>query len=98
MLFTWFDAGAAKAFGAELAKFYIERIPANVAINDKKFAAKTKSVLDKMALQVEQFKAKNKLNTYKKAQLGNSFKWSLRESGYDAAYIDRMTEWLVARL
>jgi hypothetical protein len=98
MLFSWFDAAAAKDFGADLARFYVERIPAGSAVNEKKFAAKTKEVLDKMALRVAQFKEANTLNTYKKAQLGNAFKWTLRDAGYDSAYIDRLTSWLVTRL
>ena len=98
MLFSWLDAAAAKAFGADLARFYIERIPVDSKVNDKKFALKSKEVFDKMALRIAQFKEGNRLNTYKKAQLGNAFKWGLRDAGYDAAYIDRLTEWLVTRL
>ena len=100
MLLSWFDATASKEFGTALAKFYIERIPVttNPNENDKKFASKTKSTLDKMSQRVGEFKASNRLNTYKKAQLGNAFKWSLREAGYDKAYIDRLTQWLVTRI
>lgn len=98
MLFKWFDAGAAKEFGAALAKFYMERVPVDSVVGEKKFAAKTKGVLEKMAIQIAQFKGANRLNTYKKAQLGNAFKWTLREAGYDSSYIDRLTEWLVARM
>ena len=98
MLFSWFDATAAKEFGRALAKFYCERIPVDSKGDDRKFASKSKDVLDKMALQIARFKEANRLNTYRKAQLGNAFKWSLRDDGYDAVYIDRLTEWLVARL
>ena len=98
MLFSWFDATASKEFGASLAKLYIERLPVTSNENDKRFTSKTKSVLDTMAQRVDQFKASNRLNTYKKAQLGNAFKWALREGGYDKAYIDRLTEWLVTRI
>ena len=34
----WFNAAAAKEFGAGLAQFYIERIPVTLAITEKKFA------------------------------------------------------------
>ena len=98
MLFKWFDAAAAKEFGVTMARFYIERISIDSAVNEKKFASKTKTVLDKMALRIAQFNESNRLNTYKKAQLGNAFKWTLREAGYEPAYIDRLTEWLVARI
>lgn len=98
MLFNWFDATAAKEFGRALAQFYCERIPVDSKGDTRKFASKSKDVLDKMALQIAKFKEANRLNTYRKAQLGNAFKWSLRDGGYDAVYIDRLTEWLVARL
>ncbi len=97
-MFGWLNATAAKEFGAGLAQFYIERIPVTQAVTEKKFATKSKDVFDKMALQVARFKEANQLNTYKKAQLGNAFKWALRDAGYDSAYVDRLTEWLVARL
>jgi hypothetical protein len=97
-MFDWLNASAAKEFGAGLAQFYVERVPVALAVTEKKFAAKSKEVLDKMALQVARFKETNSLNTYKKAQLGNAFKWELRDAGYDKDYVDRLTEWLVARL
>ena len=98
MILSWFDAAEAKRFGASLAQFYIQRVPPGAPMNDKKFAQKTKDVLEKMALQVAQFKQTHRLNTYKKAQLGNAFKWALRDGGYEPAYIDRLTEWLVSRI
>ena len=97
-MFGWLNAAAAKEFGAGLAQFYIERVPVALAVTEKKFAAKSKDVLDKMGLQVARFKETNSLNTYQKAQLGNAFKWALRDAGHDTAYVDRLTEWLVARL
>lgn len=98
MLFSWLDAAAAKEFGTSLARFYIERIPVDSAASDKKFASKSKDLLEKMALQIARFKESNRLNTYKKAQLGNAFKWTLRDAGYDSTYIDRLTDWLVTKL
>ena len=44
------------------------------------------------------FKADHKLNAYKTAQLGNAFKWTLKDRKYDAAYVDHMTNWLVLKL
>lgn len=98
MMLSWFDAGAASAFGTSLAAFFVERVPPGSNLSDKKFAAKVQDVLNKMALQVDRFKADNPLNTYKKAKLGNAFKWALRDAGYEAAYIEKISEWLVLRL
>ena len=98
MLFGWLNASAATDFGASLASFFMERVPVDLTVNEKKFASKSKDVLEKMALQVARFKQTSPLNTYKKAKLGNAFKWALRDAGYDSAYVDRLTEWLVAKL
>jgi len=98
MMLSWFDARQAKEFGAALAAFLIERIPADQQIDEKKFALKTQKVLGQMANQVVSFKLQNKLNTYKTAQLGNAFKWALKDAGLDPAQIERLTKWLMLQL
>ena len=98
MLFGWLDASEAKRFGNSLGTFYISQIPVDLTLSEKKFAARTQSVMRKMADQVDAFKAGHRLNGYKKAQLGNSFKWTLKDAGYDGGYIDKLTDWLVTRL
>ena len=96
-MFSWFDAKEARTFGESLAAFFAERIPADSRLKEKKFTAKAQQVLSKMALQVDQFSKSHKLNVFKKAQLGNAFKWKLRDAGYDQAYVDELTEWLMLR-
>lgn len=96
-MFSWFDAKEARVFGESLASFFAERIPADSEMKEKKFTSKAQQVLNKMGLQVDQFKQGRKLNVYKKAQLGNSFKWKLRDAGYDHGYVDELTEWLMLR-
>jgi hypothetical protein len=97
-MLKWLDAKEEQAFGATVAQFYIERIPFEPPWSEKKFATKTVEVLKKIELQVNQFKARNPLNIYKKAKLGNAFKWALRDAGYDTEYVDGLTEWLMTRL
>lgn len=98
MIFRWFDAKAAKDFGKSLADFYAQRLPLNTTATPKQFASKSAEVLNKMESQVLQFRQQNKLNVYKTAQIGNAFKWALKDAGYDDAYIDRLTDWLVTRI
>jgi hypothetical protein len=93
-----FDAKEEQAFGKALAQFYIERVPFEPPWSEKKFAAKTQEVLRKVDLQIQQFKSRRSLNLYKKAKLGNVFKWTLRDAGYDTEYVDGLTEWLMTRL
>lgn len=96
-MFSWFDAKAAKEFGATMAQFFIERMPLSAGLTDNKFASKAKFVLEKMDTQVLNFKQQNTLNTYKTAQMGNTFKWVLKDAGYDDAYVDDLTKWFIAK-
>ncbi|MEO8153080.1 MAG: hypothetical protein ABI605_08430 [Rhizobacter sp.] len=97
-MLTWFDAKEAQTFGKALAQFYVERVPFESPFSTKKFATKTQEVLKKLDLQVQQFKSNHSLNIYKKAKLGNAFKWALRDAGYDTEYVDGLTEWLMLRV
>ncbi len=96
-MFSWFDAKAAKAFGITMAQFFIERMPLSAGMTEKQFASKAKFVLEKMNSHLVSFKQQNKLNTYKTAQMGNTFKWALKDAGYDDVYVDQLTTWFVAK-
>jgi hypothetical protein len=98
MILSWFDARPAKAFGASLAVFFIEKTPTSDRIEEKKFAAKTQKTLEQIAEQIARFKLENKLNTYKKAQLGNAFKWALKDAGFAPDYVDQLTKWLMLQI
>lgn len=97
MILGWFDARAAKAFGEELARFYADKIPVEAQVNEKKFATRTDATLKALSSRVRDFRASRKLGVYQKAQLGNAFRWALRDAGYDAQYVERLTVWLMTR-
>jgi hypothetical protein len=98
MVLKWFDAKEEKTFGESLARFYMERSPVSEPGKPAKFVAKRQEeLLGKIAQQLSQFKMGRKLNIYKKAQLGNAFKWALKDAGYDSAYVDQLTSWLMLR-
>jgi hypothetical protein len=99
MLFSWFNAREAKAFGTRLAEMLIERTPAEGATVGKHLLTKKhEAMLHQLEQQVVRFAAEHKLNAYKTAQLGNTFKWTLKDRGYDAAYVDQVTNWLLLKL
>lgn len=97
MLFEWFDAREAKDFGVTLAHFYMERVPPGAAPGKPKRADKRMEVLEKISLQIAQFRQSHKMNVYKKAQFGNTFRWALVDAGYDAADADDVTNYLLLR-
>jgi len=95
MALGWFNASEAKEFGITLAQFYMNRIPPGDSDGKNKSIAKRQEVLNKLFLQLAQFKRDHKLNIYKKAQLGNVFKWTLKDAGYDPAFVDELTKELM---
>ncbi len=95
MLLNWFDAKEAKEFGIALARFHIEKIPLDSSGAKNKPMAKKQEALNKLFQQMARFKLEHRLNIYKKAQLGNAFKWALRDAGYEAAYVDQITRQLM---
>ncbi len=98
MIFGWFDARAARAFGSELAHAFMALVPVDAKMTDRKFETKAKSALNQLGQRVANFARDHRLNTYQKARLGNAFKWTLKDAGYDAAYVDKLTDWLVLQL
>jgi hypothetical protein len=98
MLFGWFDATAAKAFGEELAKYFVQAAPQAERYGEKAFEMKSTKVFRQMTEQIAGFKRLNKLNTFKKAQLGNAFRWHLLDSGLEKPQVDKLTQWLMLEL
>jgi hypothetical protein len=98
MVFSWFDARAEKEFGASMARFFMERSPLGSSDKTAKFVAKKQEeLLSKMSHQIVTFSQAHRPNIYKKAQLGNSFKWTLKDAGYESSYVDQLTSWLMLR-
>lgn len=96
MLFAWFNATEEAEFGAAMAGFIIERLPPD---GDAKFSDKKRQeLLPKLYAQVERFRQGRKLNLYKKAKLGNAFRWKMTDAGYDATFVDELTKEVLLRL
>lgn len=98
MILNWFNASKEKEFGKALAQALIERTPVDSAVGKNLLHRKHEAMLNKLTQLVADFKKNRKLNTYKKAALGNAFKWTLIEHGYDSEYIDQITHWLILKL
>ena len=97
-MLKWFDAREAKAFGAALANDFIRQVEPVRNLPQNKFAKKADAALAKIARDAAEFRKAHRLNVYKKAQLTNQFKWAMKEAGYEAPYIDKLTDWLVLKL
>lgn len=92
MIAGWFDASEAEQFGNELAEFYDEKFRANTKAGSHKKEEKQKKLVDQVLLKARQYGATNKPNFFKKAKLGNAFKWKLKDLGYDDELVDLLTK------
>jgi hypothetical protein len=97
-MLNWFDARDAQQFGTTLADFFIEKMPAATLDKSEKATQKKREVLQKITAQAEVFKISHKLNLYKKAKLGNAFKWKLLDGGYPEDVVDELTRALLVRI
>jgi hypothetical protein len=95
---NWFDATEAQKFGNTLAHFLIERLPLNSEKKKDKTIEKQQEVVLKLFAQIVNFKKNNSLNLYKKAKLGNAFKWELKQAGYDDEFINQLTHEIMLKL
>lgn len=55
-------------------------------------------ILEDVCKQAATFREEHKLGVYKKARLGNTFRWELEELGYSKKFIETATEGLVIYL
>ena len=97
-MFGWFDAREAKAFGATLANDFVRQVAPARNLPQKKFAQKADAALAKIGRDVAEFRKSHPLNVYTRAQLTNQFKWVMKDAGYDADYVDKLTDWLILKL
>ena len=88
----WFNTKEVDEFARALAQDLIGRLPPPTAGTSKKFTPErlnnTRQALQARAMA---FARTQKLNWYKKAHLANTFKWELREAGYEGKFVDAWT-------
>jgi len=56
------------------------------------------SALEAVCGKALEFRKEHKLGIYKKARLGNTFRWELTEMGYDKAFAEDATQRLIVRI
>ena len=98
MILNWFDANESKKFAEELAQSFMEKDAQSQPDSKKKSVLKKQKLLNTVFQEVGNFKRTHQLNIYKKAQFANTFKWALKEAGYEDAYIDEFVKEIMLRL
>ena len=83
----------AKTLALDLAKRYP---PALDKGGERKLSQKRlTTILEETFNKAVAFKNEHKLGVYKKARLGNTFRWELQELGYSEKFVETATEGLV---
>jgi hypothetical protein len=94
-----FDTKELEEFATSLAMDLGRRFPpASEARTDPGVEHKVKVILEGLTARAVRFHEQNRLGIYKKAKLGNVFKWKLTELGYSKAFVERATNQVVTRL
>ncbi|HXZ55360.1 MAG TPA: hypothetical protein VEF92_06655 [Burkholderiales bacterium] len=91
MFGDWFDCKEVDALVDSIVADLVKRFPpGQVDLSVEKAAKRLKGVHNEAFNRVENFARTRPLNLYKKAHLGNRFKWSLREAGYAGEFADAL--------
>ena len=98
--FGLFGKSKTDEFARSLAQDIAKRYPPVIANNPEQmvFQKRLTSILEDAFNRARQFNAENRLGMFKKAKLGNTFKWELKEMGYDKKFVDMATEGLIVYL
>lgn len=96
-MLKWFDAREATEVGTALANDFLRQVePAGA--RKKGAAADPQKALQRFLQSADRVTKSLRLNVFQRAQLANSFKWRLIESGTEKDVADELTRALVVRL
>ena len=92
VIIRWFNTKEVDEFARALALDLIGRLPPPMAGTNKKFTPeRLNNTRDALQARAVAFARTQRLNWYKKAHLANTFKWALREAGYDDKFVNAWT-------
>jgi len=93
------DTRELEEFAVVLANDLARRFPpASENRTDPGAAHQLKVILEGLSARAVRYHSQHKLGVYRKAKLGNVYKWKLRELGYSPKFAERATKELVTRL
>jgi hypothetical protein len=91
MFSDWFNCKDVDELVDSIVEDLVTRFPpGKLDLPVDKAAKRLKGVHNAAFNRVENFARSRRLNLYKKAHLGNRFKWSLREAGYSGEFADAL--------
>ena len=91
-LSKWLSTEEGDEFARALAQDLAGRLPPPTAVSTKAVTLeRMNNTRDALRARTVAFARTQNLNWYKKAHLANTFKWALREAGYDEKFVDAWT-------
>jgi hypothetical protein len=99
-LFSLFSNADVNVFAKDLASTLAKRYPPALDVSPEKRVSESRltKVLEETLNQATEFQQKHRLGVFRKAKLGNEFRWQLKELGYTERFIDVATEGLMVYL
>lgn len=96
-LFGMISSKEVDAFAKALAQDIAKRYPPSLdAAKEKRISqSRISKVLEEAYGRAIRFRDEKRLGVYKKARLGNTFRWELKELGYSEHFVETATEGLV---
>lgn len=95
-LFKWFDTAEQDALADSIVAELVTRVPpSTIPARDRKTAERLRNTHDAIFARAGKYARTHKLNIYKKARMGNQFRWALKEAGYPPDFVESWTYELV---
>ena len=97
MILKFFSMRKVNEFAGSLAQDIARRYPPAIANNPTQVVSQQRlnSILEEVFIRAAEFQLENRLGWFRKAKLGNEFRWELKEMGYDEQFIDVATKGLI---
>ncbi len=88
----WFRTREVDELAAAIAAELVKRVPPGaLESRTRKAAERLRNTHDAIFARAGKFARTHPLNVYKKARLGNQFRWALKEAGYPPEFIESWT-------
>jgi hypothetical protein len=88
----WFRTREVDELAAAIAAELVKRVPPGaLESRTRKAAERLRNTHDAIFARAGKFARTHPLNVYKRARLGNQFRWALKEAGYPPEFVDSWT-------
>jgi hypothetical protein len=88
----WFRTREVDELAAAIAAELVKRVPPGaLESRTRKAAERLRNTHDAIFARAGKFARTRPLNVYKRARLGNQFRWALKEAGYPPEFVESWT-------